>query len=123
MAKTSKAAMQAVARYNKRFDRVAINLPKGTAAAVRAQGVSVSRLVCELVASWLDSRGVEVIESDLAPINDGQNKPNAPQAAQNPMEPRRENNIHNDNSTAHTAPQAPAGGDNYPDIIDIDSFI
>ena len=54
MAKTPEYSQRAVKNYLKKFDRCAVNLPKGTADKIRATGESVNSFINRLVAEELE---------------------------------------------------------------------
>lgn len=53
--KTPEYTKKAIAAYQKKFDRVAVNLPPGTAEKIRSTGESVNGLVNRLVAEYLEN--------------------------------------------------------------------
>ncbi|MBR3645225.1 MAG: hypothetical protein IKN54_02305 [Lachnospiraceae bacterium] len=121
MAKTSEAAKRAAVRYKNKKDSCMVYFPAGTAAAVRAQGVSVSGLCCDLVAGWLAERGVNI--ADYAP----QDSTQAPESANKVKGAHTRDNIDTDTPQTAETPTSAAGGASVgkgiPRIIDIDTFI
>lgn len=56
MAKTPEYTKKAIQNYNNKFDRIAVNLPKGTKDRIKAlTGKSCNAYVSELVVKDLDS--------------------------------------------------------------------
>ena len=56
MAKTPEYTKKAIQNYNNKFDRIAVNLPKGTKEKIKAlTGKSCNAYVSELVVKDLDS--------------------------------------------------------------------
>lgn len=55
MSKTPEYTKKAVAEYQKKFDRIMINLPKGTKEEIKQRGKSVNGLVNELIKQWLEN--------------------------------------------------------------------
>lgn len=55
MTKTPQYTKEAVNRYNAKFDRVAVNLPKGTKDRIKElTGKSCNAYICDLVAADLE---------------------------------------------------------------------
>ena len=62
--KTGKAQINAVTRYNQKFDRCAVNLPKGTKDKIKAlTGKSINVFINELVKKELDQ--IEFKKNDV----------------------------------------------------------
>lgn len=55
---TPEYTRKAIERYNAKFDRVAVNLPKGTAALIREHETSVNGYIVRLVREDLTRRGL-----------------------------------------------------------------
>lgn len=70
MAKTPEYSQRAVKNYLKKFDRCAVNLPKGTADKIRATGESVNSFINRLVLTELER--LEKAETDQPQKNGNQ---------------------------------------------------
>lgn len=125
---TRESEKRAAQKYIAKKDRQVVYFPKGTAEAIRAQGVSVSGLCCDLVAAWLKDRGVAIsaqvsegIQGKNNPDQDEKPNPEPVQLAEELAGPH-DNTIIN----THTTPTARKGAAevyNTPSVIDIDTFI
>lgn len=75
MAKTAEYTLNAVKKYNEKFDRKAVNLPKGTAERIKQlTGKSCNAYIVDLVLTDLDR--LERKENNSAP--NAENAPNQP---------------------------------------------
>ena len=142
---TSSAAKKAACKYRAKKDQVVIYLPAGTAAAVRAQGVSVSGLCCDLVARWLADRGIVIDSSARPSVDAGQGETGAQDQQTAPQGERIADNVEqaqaeqaeqvqtdtqpetvqgvvntvDDDTQASATPVEASGVASYPLIIDI----
>lgn len=130
----SKAKQAATDRYKKKKDNCMIYLPAGTAAAVRAQGESVSGLCGRLLSEWLAARGVLVenpagVASDQAKNSNTKPQPiqeKTVQGSTNPIqatEKDKSNNIGVETETTPTGAGSVSPSDYDGQIIDIDTFL
>ena len=127
------------AKYKAKRDNCMIYLPAGTAAAVRAQGESVSGLCGRLLSEWLAARGVLVenpatgsaVDQDARTAKNSNTKPQpiqekTVQGSTNPIQATEKgkcNNIGVETETTPTGAGSVSPSDYDGQIIDIDTFL
>lgn len=129
------------AKYKAKRDNCMIYLPAGTAAAVRAQGESVSGLCGRLLSEWLAARGVvlgsenpatgSAVDQDARTAKKSDTKPQSiqektVQGSTSPIqatEKDKSNNIRVNEQTTPTGADSVSPSDYDGQIIDIDTFL
>ena len=122
------------AKYKAKRDNCMIYLPAGTAAAVRAQGESVSGLCGRLLSEWLVARGI-LVENPAGVASDQEKNSNTKpqpikektvQGSTNPIQATEKgkcNNIGVETETTPTGAGSVSPSDYDGQIIDIDTFL